>query len=347
MRALTTLLAAAVLAAPLATAVSVAPPAEAATCPTPPGTVDRPVLNASYVPGLRAPLISWTTTCPNLTDFRLTWSYLRSDGTYTGPLAWEGRGSSLQLPEPEDPNAVAVSVGVQNRDLGGGAGWNGAQIPLQTIPPTAPGTPTLVDNGEGRVTVSWTAPQSDGGAAPTYTVTATPATTPGSTTSPTTTGCTTTQTTCLLTGLTLDSTYELAVTAANAAGAGPTSATNRITPAGPRLLAPTRVTARAKGSTMTVTWRPPGGQTTTTPIRYTVSSRPAGLACRTTATSCTFRRLAPGTAASFTVTAARGAKRTASRPSPIATIPVPPPTPSPTSTPTAPEPTAKPPQDLS
>ena len=328
-------LAAALALASAASISAASPEASAATCPTPPGTIDRPLLSGSYQPGLRAPLISWTTTCPNRSDFRLEWSYVRSDGTYTGRLAREGRGSSYQLPEPEDPNTVAVSFGLYNRDLGGGAGWNGATIPLQTVPPSTPGTPALIDHGEGRVTVTWTAPQSDGGAPPTYTVATTPAST----------GCTTAETSCLLTGLKVDSTYEVTVTAANTTGTGPASAANSITPDGPRLLAPTRVTAKVSPSTMKVTWRPPADRKTSTPVRYVVTTRPAGLTCRTTKTSCTFRRLDPGTTASFVVTAARGAKRTASLPSPVVTIPVPPP-PAPTPTETS-TPAPKPEQDLS
>ena len=313
------------------------PPVSAApVCPTPPGTIDRPVIDGAYVPGKRSPLLTWTTTCPNRTDFRLEWSFLLSDGTFTGRMAWEGRGDSYQLPEPENQNAVAVAFGLYNRDLGGGAGFNSAQVPLQVIPPAAPGTPSLIDNGEGRVTVTWTAPQSDGGAQPAYTVT----------TTPTTSGCTTTETTCLLTGLTVDSTFDVVVQAANSAGSGPVSVQNSITPAGPRLLAPTRVVARVVGSTIRVSWRPPTGQQTTTPVRYVVTSKPGGLTCRTGVTSCTFRRLEPGTAASFTVTAVRGAKRTSSRPSPTVQIPLPPAPTAPAPTPTS-DPTPKPPQELS
>jgi hypothetical protein len=332
MRALSTLLTAAVLATPLVIAVAAAPPAEAATCPLPPGTIDRPVVQGSYVPGLRVPLLTWTTTCPNLTDFRLAWSFLRADGTYTGPMAWEGQAGSFQIPEPEDPNAVALSFGLQNRDLGGGAGWNGAQIPLQVIAPTSPGAPRLVDNGEGRVSVSWTPPRIDGGASLTYTVR----------TSPATMGCTTTDTSCLITGLRVDSTYSVTVEARNSAGDGPVSAGNAITPAGPKLLAPTQVSAKATGSTIRVTWRPPMGESTSTPVRYVVASKPGGLGCRTGATACTFQGLKPGTAASFSVTAVRGAKRTASAPSPVVRIPLPP-TPTPAATPEA---APKPPQEL-
>lgn len=329
MHAMRILIAAAVLTSPLAVALAVPEPATAATCPTPPGTIDRPVVEGSYVTGLRVPLLTWTTTCPNLTDFRLVWGFIRADGTYTDPMAWEGRATSFQIPEPEDPNAVAVGFGLQNRDLQGGTGYASAQVPLQVIAPTSPGTPTLTDNGEGRVTVNWTPPLRDGGASVTYTV----RTSPGSE------GCTTTETSCLITGLRVDSPYDVTVEARNSAGSGPASAISTVTPAGPRLQAPTRVSAKVTGSTIRVAWRPPTGESTSTPVRYVITSKPRGLACRTDATSCTFRRLAPGTSASFTVTAMRGVRKTASAPSPTVSVPLPPPAPTPAATPeTAPKP---------
>jgi len=307
-------------------------------CPRTSGMViGRPEISVAFEPGRRVPTFSWTTKCPNLSGFRFRWNFVYPDGNLTGALQEDVTGYAFTPPEPEDPNVTAVTVSVIDNDGFGGVGYSGSgRVPLQVIPPTSPGTPILIDNGDGRVTVNWTAPQSDGGSSVTYSVTTTPSTE----------GCTTTGTTCLLKGLTVDSTYDVVVQARNAAGAGPISAMNSITPAGPRLLAPTGVSARVTGATIRVTWRPPGGQSTTTKIRYRVSSRPSGLLCRTSGTSCTFRRLDPGTTASFIVTAVRGAKRTSSWPSPTVRTPLPPSPVSPTPSDT-PEPTPKPEQDLS
>lgn len=307
-------------------------------CPRAPGMViGRPQISVAYEPQRRVPTFSWTTKCPNLSGFRLWWNFVYPDGSLTGALQEETTRYAFTPPEPEDPNVTAVIVSVIDNDGFGGVGFGSSgRVPLQIIPPTTPGTPLLTDNGDGRVTVNWTAPQTDGGSPVTYTVT----------TKPATEGCTTAMTTCLLTGLAVDSTYEVVVQASNGAGTGGISAINSITPAGPRLRAPTGVSARVTGSTIRVTWRPPVGESTSTKVFYRVSSKPTGLSCRTSRTSCTFRRVGPGISASFTVTAVRGAKRTSSRPSPTVKTPLPPPPVLPTPT-VAPEPQPKPEQELS
>ncbi len=79
--------------------------------------------------------------------------------------------------------------------------------------PTAPGAPT-VDRGNGTATLTWTAPDDDGGDPDlSYTVTGSPAGT-----------CTTSLLTCEITGLTNGVAHSFTVAATNAAGAGPASA---------------------------------------------------------------------------------------------------------------------------
>ncbi|MGN9810191.1 apiosidase-like domain-containing protein [Micromonospora sp. BQ11] len=90
--------------------------------------------------------------------------------------------------------------------------------------PTLPGAPTGVTGvaGNAQVSVSWTAPSSNGGSAITgYRVTGTPAGT-----------CTTTgATSCTVTGLTNGTAYTFRVTATNAVGTGPASAASAaVTP---------------------------------------------------------------------------------------------------------------------
>ena len=105
---------------------------------------------------------------------------------------------------------------------------------------TVPGAPTrtTASAGNGRATVSWTAPTSTGGSPVTvYTVTSTPA---GRT-------CTTTGAlSCTVTGLTNDTAYTFTVTATNAIGTSPASAASTpVTPRGSGArftsLTPTRV----------------------------------------------------------------------------------------------------------
>jgi len=92
--------------------------------------------------------------------------------------------------------------------------------------PTAPGAPVLVSAtaGNAQVTLTWTAPASDGGSAITgYTVTASPG---GAT-------CTTTGLTCIVTGLSNGTSYSFTVKATNAIGTGPASNALSATPTAP------------------------------------------------------------------------------------------------------------------
>ena len=92
--------------------------------------------------------------------------------------------------------------------------------------PRSPGAPAGVTAtpGDQQVTLSWNAPDSDGGSAITsYTVTGTPAAT-----------CTTTgATSCVITGLINGTQYTFNVVATNAVGDGPASASVTATPATP------------------------------------------------------------------------------------------------------------------
>lgn len=285
------------------------------SCPRTPGTIiGRPQIQVSYLPGARVPQFAWTTKCPALSGFRVRWNFTYPDGSLSGPQQVEVPGYSFTPAEPEDQRVTGIVVAVIDNDGRGGVGFNGTGVvPLQVVAPSEPGTPTLTDNGEGRVTAAWTSPANTGGGSVSYLV----RTSPGSV------GCVTSEEACLLAGLKVDSTYEVTVIAVNSAGESPPSGVNEITPAGPRLQSPRRVTATAANTTIKVSWKPPVGAKTGTTVRYRVSSSPRGLVCRTARTVCTFRRLEPGASYAFTVTAVRGAQRTRSLPSPRVRMPLP------------------------
>ena len=169
-------------------------------------------------------------------------------------------------------------------------------------PSTVPGAPTgitIASVGASRVTLTWTAPVSDGGAAITgYTVTSSQGQT-----------CTASTTSCTVTGLVNGNAYTFTVTATNPSGTG--LASTPSAPATPSTVpdAPTTVTATSGAtSSSVVSWTAPvfnGGSSIT---GYTVTSSPGGLTCTTTsATFCTVSGLTNGTAYTFTVTATNAA----------------------------------------
>jgi hypothetical protein len=97
-----------------------------------------------------------------------------------------------------------------------------------------------VTGGDASIAVTWQASQSDGGSAITgYTATATPG---GAT-------CSTVSLTCTITGLTNGTTYTVAVTATNAAGASSPASAGPVTPGKPVIT----ITGSRDGQRITVT----------------------------------------------------------------------------------------------
>ena len=165
----------------------------------------------------------------------------------------------------------------------------------------APDAPTNVTTtpGDGKVTVSWTAPASNGGVAIyKYTVT----------TSDSQQTCQTngTTTSCDVTGLTNGTSYTFSVVATNIAGNSPAATSAAVAPYGVPL-APLYPAATAYNGRVTVSWSAadPNGNPIT---QYTVTAAPGGRSCQTTTgTSCTVTGLAANTAYTFSVQATNAA----------------------------------------
>ena len=183
-------------------------------------------------------------------------------------------------------------------------------VSLTGTAPTAPLAPTgvVASAGNASASVSWTAPANGGSPITSYTVTPfvgstaqTPVTVSGN---PPATSVT-------VGGLTNGTAYTFTVTATNAIGAGPPSASsNAVTPSAPTApLAPTGVVASAGNASASVSWTAPanGGSPitsyTVTPFVGSTPQTPVTVSGNPPATSVTVGGLTNGTAYTFTVAA--------------------------------------------
>jgi hypothetical protein len=227
------------------------------------------------------------------------------------PLSFTAGSGGLNVTMPSSP-AVAppghyMLFLINKQGTPSVASMIGISQPATPVAPSAP-TGVTATAGDGRATVSWTAPNDGNSPITSYSVT--PAT--GSTTlPPTVISGSPPATSATVSGLTNGVIYTFTVTATNAVGTGPAStASNAVTPAAATApAAPAGVTATAGNTAATVSWTAPaaGGSPITS---YTVTPYLAGVAQATTkltgsppGTSTSVTGLTNGSTYTFTVTA--------------------------------------------
>ena len=194
-------------------------------------------------------------------------------------------------------NGTAYNFTVVASNVAGPGPSSAASNPVTPArPPDAP-TAVSATGGNGRATVSWTAPVSNGGATVTgYRVTGSPG---GQT-------CVTSGTSsCVVTGLANGTGYTFTVVASNAIGTGPASqASNTVVPVGPPG-APVGVVATSGIGEAAVAWSAPASNGGAPVTGYTVTGSPGGQTCVTSGSlSCTVTGLSKETSYTFTVVAA-------------------------------------------
>jgi hypothetical protein len=247
------------------------------------------------------------TATPGNAQVALSWTAPASDGgsAITGYTATASPGgatcstvgtTSCAVSGLINGTAYSFTVAATNA-IGAGP----ASSSVSATPRTVPGAPTAVTaaSGNAQLTISWTAPASNGGSSITgYTATASPG---GA-------NCATAGAlSCVIGGLTNGTSYSVFVVAMNAAGTGPASAPASGTPkAVPG--APTGIVATPGNGQLAMSWTAPASDGGSPITGYTATATPGGATCSTGGTtSCTVTGLTNGTGYWVVVTAANAA----------------------------------------
>ncbi len=265
-------------------------PASASVTGTP-ATVPGAPTSPRPVAGNGAVAVAWTAPASNggspITEYTVTASPGGETCTWTsGPFP------SCLVTGLTNGDSYTFTVTATN------AVGSGAPSTSATATPVAEaGAPTGLTllPGNGEVTVSWTAPSSNGGSPITgYTVSSYP----GGRTCTWTSG----PLDCSVTGLTNGDSYSFWVAATNGVGTGQMSeyATTMLASVPG---APTGLTAHAGNGAVTVSWAAPASNGGSPITGYTVAASSGGKTCTTAALSCTVTGLVNGTSYTFKVTA--------------------------------------------
>ena len=253
-----------------------------------PATVPGAPIGVSATTGDGRATVSFTAPASNggsaITGYTVT--------SNPGGLTGTGTGSPIVVTGLTNGTAYTFTVTATNA-----IGTSSASTASTAVTPvTVPGAPTGVSAtaGDGRATISFTAPASNGGSAITgYTVTSNPGGHTG----------TGTGLSIVVTGLTNGTAYTFTVTATNAIGTGLAStASTAVTPATVPG-APTGVSATPGNGQASVSFTAPASNGGSTITGYTVTSNPGGHTGTGAGTSIVVSGLTNGTAYTFTVVA--------------------------------------------
>ncbi len=198
--------------------------------------------------GIRSASLSWTAPDNNgsaITSYTVTVS--SSNGGSLGTVVTIS-GTSCTVTGLTNGGIYTFSVTATN---GAGTSTAGTSNTISLAsPPNAP-TSVTATAGIGSASLSWPAPNDNGSAITSYTVTVSSSNGGSLGTVVTISG-----TSCTVTGLTNGGIYTFSVTATNGAGTGPARTSNTITLAGVPS-APTSIAATIEIGTSTITWNPP------------------------------------------------------------------------------------------
>ena len=270
-----------------------------------------PPSNVTAVPGDSSAKVSWSAPTNPGIGSNITYTITVSPGGDR----YSTKSTSATVPNLANGTAYAFTVTSSNSQ---GESKASAASPIITVSGPA-GAPTGVrafPGDRGVVNVAWNPPVSNGG---------TPITKYVATSSPGDFTCQSTgSASCQMSGPSNGVAYTFTVVAFNAAGPGPASA-----PSAPirRLVAaaaPTNVTAKASGTSASVSWRPPAS-TGGLPVKsYVATAFPSKRVCKTSGTKCSFAGLPRGARYTFLVQAvtAKGPGAGAMSPA-VSTAPLP------------------------